>query len=163
MRLSVTDLQSKCACHRDKHNSFNPAFSAVVGMLVIWTVGGKEKRIAINAQAQKSVDECLACSQLYWLLISMILSEYARMPESRKVVSPALLRGQDRGGVEGGMAGFRCIRNPCNMDPMSFYQPFIHYTVLLVDRFGLSFPETVRLMAAIEILPNTSYYFAAAA
>jgi hypothetical protein len=46
---------------------------------------------------------------------------------------------------------------------MSFYQPFIHYTVLLVDRFGLSFPETVGLIAAIKILPNSSYYFAAAA
>jgi hypothetical protein len=35
IRLSITDLQSKCACHRDKHNLFNPAFSAVVGMSVI--------------------------------------------------------------------------------------------------------------------------------
>jgi hypothetical protein len=126
-------------------------------------MGGKEKQIVINAQAQKSVDECLAHSQLYRPLISMVLSEYERMPESWKVVSPSLLLGRDEGGVEGGMAGFRCIQNLCNMDPMSFYQPFIHYTVLLVDRFGLSFPERVGLIAAIEILPNISYYFAAAA
>jgi hypothetical protein len=34
MRLGMTDLQSKCTCHHDEHNSFNPAFSAV------WSTGG---------------------------------------------------------------------------------------------------------------------------
>jgi hypothetical protein len=59
----MTDLQLKFACHRDQHNSFNPAFSAVVGMLGIGKVSGKEKvRIAINAQAWKLVNECWAHS-----------------------------------------------------------------------------------------------------
>jgi hypothetical protein len=54
------DLKAKCACHRDNHNSFNPVFTAVVGLSVVWKIGGKAVQISINAQAQKSVDECLA-------------------------------------------------------------------------------------------------------
>jgi hypothetical protein len=49
------------------------------------------------------------------------------------------------------------------MDPVSFYRPFIHYSLLLVGHFGLSFPKTVGLILAIEVLPNASYFFAAAA
>jgi hypothetical protein len=65
MRLSATDLKAKCACHREEHNSGNPAFSAVIGMSVVREVGGKEVRITINAQAQKSIDDCLSRLQLY--------------------------------------------------------------------------------------------------
>jgi hypothetical protein len=46
---------------------------------------------------------------------------------------------------------------------MSYFQPFIHYSLLLVKQFGLTFHETVSLVAAIEVLQNTAYYFAAAA
>jgi hypothetical protein len=159
MRLSVTDIHSKCACHRDEHNSLNPAYSAVVGMSVVRNVDGRQVRIAINAQARKSIDESLSRSQMFRPMLSLVLSEYERMPEERKVVSNRLLHGR----VRGGMNGFRCIKNPCNMDPMSFYQPLIHYSLLLVSHFGLSFPETVGLISAIEVLPNTSYFFAAAA
>jgi hypothetical protein len=52
----MTDLQSKCACHHDEDNSFNPAFSAIMGLLVVQNIGGKEVQIAINAQARKPVD-----------------------------------------------------------------------------------------------------------
>jgi hypothetical protein len=159
MRLSVTDLKSKCACHCDDHNSFNPAFTAVAGLSVVRTIGGKEVRISINAQARKSVDECLARSKMYAPLMSSVLSAYEEVPEARKVISKALVEGGDCAG----MVGFRCLMNRCNMDPMSYIQPFLHYSILLVQRFGLTFPETVSLMAAIEVLPNTAYYFAAAA
>jgi hypothetical protein len=57
------------------------------------------------------------------------------------------------------MAGFRCVKNLCNMDPMLFYQPFIYYSLLLIEHFGLTFPETVGLVSAIEVLPNTAYWF----
>jgi hypothetical protein len=159
MRLSVTDVKSKCACHRDLHNSNNPSYRSVVGMSVVRTVGGKDVRIAINAQARKSIDECMSRSQLYGPLITMVLSEYEKMPETRRVLSKSSLLGQNAGG----MVGFRCLANPCNMDPMSYYQPFLHYSLLLVDHFGLSFPETISLVSAIEILPNTAYFFATAA
>ncbi len=159
MRLSVTDLQSKCACHRDEHNSVNPAFSAVIGMSVVRVVKGKEVRIAINAQARKSIDDCLSRSQLYRPMMTMVLEEYSKMPDSWKVVSKKLLLG----GVGAGMQGFRCVKNLCNMDPMSYYQPFLHYSLLLVNHYGLSFPETVGLMSAIEVVPNTSYFFSLAA
>ncbi len=159
MRLSVTDVKSKCACHRDEHNSFIPAFSPVVGLSVVQNVGGKDVRIAINAQARLSVDLCMSRSELYSPLITMVMSEYEKMPKSRKFLSPSSLLGQNAGG----MTGFRCLKNACNMDPMSYYSPFIHYSLRLVDHFGLSFPETVSLVSAIEVLPNTVYFFAAAA
>jgi hypothetical protein len=122
---------------------FNPAFSAIVGLLVVRKVGGKEVWIAINAQARKSVDECPSHSKMYGPLIMIVLSEYDSMPESRQVLSKSSLLGRDVGG----MVGLLCLKNPCNMDPMSFYQPFIHYLLLLVDHFGLSFPETVSLIS----------------
>jgi hypothetical protein len=82
MRLSVTDLQSKCACHCDEHNSFNPAFSAVVGMSVVRRVGGQEVRISINAQARKLVDKSLSRSKKYLPMLEMVMLAYESMPES---------------------------------------------------------------------------------
>jgi hypothetical protein len=41
--------------------------------------------------------------------------------------------------------------------------PFLHYSTHLTKRFGLTLPETIGVMSAIEVLPNTAYYFCAAA
>lgn len=101
MRLIVMDLKSKCACHRNDHNLFNPAITAVVGMLVIQKIGGKDVWISINAQAQKSVGECLAQSKMYAPIMLMVLSKYEKVPESRKVVSKSFLLGQDVSGWYG--------------------------------------------------------------
>jgi hypothetical protein len=159
MRMSVTDLQSKCACHRDEHNSTNPAFSAVVGLSVVRKVGGKEVRIAINAQGRRSIDDCLSRSTTYGPLIAMVVETFESMPPSRQILSKSSF---DKHNV-GGMAGFLCTKSPCHMDPMSFYQPFLHYSLLLVNHFGLSFPETVSIISAIEVVPNTAYWFSVAA
>lgn len=159
MRLSVTDITSKCGCHRDLHNSTNPAFSAVVGVSVIRNINGIDQRVAVNAQGRRSVDESIDRSRMYGPMLRMVADEYERMPEERKVVSRALLVGRDLVG----MHGFRCIKNPCNMDPMAYYQPFLHYTLRLIEHFGLSFPETMSVVAAIEVVPNTAYFFSAAA
>jgi hypothetical protein len=48
------------------------------------------------------------------------------------------------------------------MDPMGYYQPFLHYSLKLVNHFGLSFPETISVVAAVEVNLNTAYFFAAA-
>jgi hypothetical protein len=159
MRLSVTDLNSHCSSHQDEHNSWDPAFSAIVGMSVVQRVGGKVVRIGINAQGRKSIDDCLSRTQRYCPLLKLVLNEYAKNPELRKVVSKNLLRGS----IGGGLNGFPCVQNHCNMDPMAYYQPFIHYSLQLVSHFGLTFPKTVGLVLAIEVLPNTAYYFSAAA
>jgi hypothetical protein len=92
-------------------------------------------------------------------MLRMVSDEYNRMPDNRKVVSGALLLGPESIG----MNGLRCVKNPCNMDPMAYYQPFLHHTLRLIEHFGLSYPETVSVMAAIEIVPNTAYFFSAAA
>jgi hypothetical protein len=128
-------------------------------MLVVRKVGGRLVRIGINAQGRKSIDLCLLRTHRFQPLVDLVMKEYHNMPDERKVVSKKLLGGK----VGGGMNGFACIRNPCNMDPMAFYQPFIHYSIRLVAHFGLTFPETVGLLSAIEVLPNTVYYFSAAA
>jgi hypothetical protein len=60
------------------------------------------------------------------------------------------------------MLGFHCLKNPCNMYTMSFCQPFIHYLLHLVKHFRLiTLPETVGLVSAIAVLPNTAYFFCA--
>jgi hypothetical protein len=133
MRLSMTDLKSKCACHRKEHDSFNPAFSTVVGMSVVCKVGGKDVWIAINAQARKLVDASLASSQMYRPMLMMVLSEYEKVPESRKIISKSLLLGQD----EGGMVGYHCIKIPAawTLFPStihSFTAPFSCWWLILV-------------------------------
>jgi hypothetical protein len=158
MRLSVTHTSSKCACHQDEYNSFNPAFSAVVGMSVIRHVRGRYVRIGLNAQGRKTIDESQSKSKMYGPIQDLVHEEYEKMPQKRTVVSRQLLLGGDRYGMD----GFRSIRQKCNMDPMGYYQPFLHYTLKLINHFGLSFPETISVVAAIEVNPNTAYYFAAA-
>jgi hypothetical protein len=82
------------------------------------------------------------------------------MPNIRRVVSEALFNGTNGGGIH----RFCCLKNPCNnMEPMLYHQPFLHYAMHLIKRFGLTFPETVGVMSAIEVLPNTTYYFSSAA
>jgi hypothetical protein len=159
MRNTSTNLQSKCGCHRDCNNSYHNAFRAVVGISVLRNVDGLNVRIGINAQARKLIDDCLSRSKRYRPMLERVLSECERMSESRKLVSKSLLHGRDGGG----MLGFRCPKNPCNMDQMSYHEPFINYLMLLVKHFGLTFPETVGLMSVIEVLPNTAYFFCAAA
>jgi hypothetical protein len=142
MRLSVTDVISKCACHGDKYNLYDPLFSAVLRMLVVQKVNGWLVRIAINAQSRKAIDKSLLRMQIYRPILNMVVTEYKLMPDERKSVSRSLLLGC----IGGRMKGFRCVKNPCSMDSMSFYQPLIHYYLLLVNHFSLSFPETVGLV-----------------
>jgi hypothetical protein len=101
MRLSVTDITSKCGCHRDLHNSTNPALSAVVGMLVIRNIKGQEVQVSVNAQGRRSVDESLERSQIYGPMLRMVAGKYQWMPKERKVVSIALLVGRDLFGMHG--------------------------------------------------------------
>jgi hypothetical protein len=119
MRMSVTDLQSKCACHRDEHNSTNPAFSAVVGLSVVRKVGGKEVRIAINAQGRRSIDDCLSRSTTYGPLIAMVVETFESMPPSRQILSKSSF---DKHNV-GGMAGFLCTKSPCHMPSVRPAEP----------------------------------------
>jgi hypothetical protein len=86
----------------------------------------------------------------------MVLSEKGKVPNNRRVASESLLNGPDGDG----MLGFCCLKNACNMDPMAFYQPFLRYSLYLVEHFGFTLPET---MLAIEELPDTAYFFCAAA
>ena len=92
------------------------------------------------------------CCRQYYL-------RYERMPNSPMVVSESMLNRPDGGGI----FGLRCLKNLCNMDPMLLNQPLLNYPLYLMKRFGLAFPETVGLMSAIEVLPNTAYVFCAAA
>jgi hypothetical protein len=154
-QISGAHLNSKCGCHNDCHNSSHKSCRAVVGISKVMYADGKDMRIGINAQGRKSVDDCLSHSNMYRPLLETVLSVHEKMPDNCKVVSKTLLQGQDGGGI----AGFHCLRNPCNMDLMLFCQPFLHYPTHLVEHFGSTFPETVRVVAAIEVLPNTAYFF----
>jgi hypothetical protein len=158
MRSWCTNLDSKCGCHHDWNNSFHRLCQAFVGMSKVMNVGGKDVRIGINAQGRKSIDDYLSRSNQYPPLLQMVLSEYKRMPNICRVVLEALFNGTGVGGTH----GFCCLKNPCNMEPMSYHQPFLHYAMHLIKRFGLTFPETVGVMSAMEVLPNTAYYFSAA-
>ena len=152
-------LESICICHEDLHNPDTENCMAVIGMSKILPVDGELRRVGINGQGRKSVDDSLGRGNKYRPMVETVISEYEKMPDERRVVSKALFEGNDGGGLP----GFVCLRNHCNMDPMAFYQPFIHYSILLIEHFGLTFPETIGLVSAIEVLPNTAYYFCIAA
>jgi hypothetical protein len=49
------------------------------------------------------------------------------------------------------------------MDPFGYYQPFLHFGLLLVQHYQLSYPETISMVTAMEVVPNTCYFFALAA
>jgi hypothetical protein len=66
----------------DEHNSFNPAYSAVVGMLVVRRVGGQLSVDSNQHKAQKLVDESISCLQKFWPMLNLVLLEYKRMPKS---------------------------------------------------------------------------------
>ncbi len=123
MGSTLTHLDSKCGSHHDRHNSYNKSCRAVVGMLILRRIKGIDVQVGINAQGRKSIDDCLSRLNLYRPLLETVLSAYGRMPDNRREILKSILHGPDGGG----MAGFCCVKNPCNMDPMSFYQPFIYY------------------------------------
>ena len=159
MRMSVTDLNSHCGCHSDESNSFLPAFSAVAGCSVIRRINGKDVRVAFNAQSRKSIDDSLARSKKYGPILKMVADEYGSISHNRKAVTTSLFEGAPAKGV----TGLSCVRNPCNMDPFGYYQPFLHFGLLLVNHYQLSYPETISMVAAMEVVPNTCYFFALAA
>jgi hypothetical protein len=125
-------------------------------MSKIMNVDGQDVWIRINAQGRKSIEDSLSHLNKYWPLLQTLLSEYKRMPNNCRVVSESLLQGQDSGSS---MRGFHCLENPFNMDPMPFYQLLIHFLLLLIKHFGLTLPEMVGLVPAIELLSNTAYFF----
>jgi hypothetical protein len=88
----------------------------------------------------------------------MVLSKYEKMPNNCRVVTESLLSATDASG----MIGFCCLKNACNINPMAFSQPFLHYLRHLVKHFGLKFPETIGMMLVIKVLPNRAYFFCAA-
>jgi hypothetical protein len=92
-------------------------------------VEGKDVRIGINAQGRKSINDCLSCLNQYQPLLQMALSEYKRVPNNHRVVSEALFNRPDGGGLH----GFCCLKNLCNMEPMSYHQPFLHFLLHLIN------------------------------
>jgi hypothetical protein len=129
-------------------------------MLVVQRVGGCQVWIAINSQARKSIDESLSHSQKFRLMLSLELLEYEKMPEARKVASKYLLLGCNGGR----MKGFSCKKIPATWTqrcPSTNRLSIIRfYWWVILDCL---FPKTVGLILAIEVLPNTSYFFAVAA
>jgi hypothetical protein len=49
------------------------------------------------------------------------------------------------------------------MDPWLYYSPVIHFSLLLLQKFGLSYPELMSVMVAYTKMPFSTYYFAIAA
>jgi hypothetical protein len=81
MRHTSTNLSSKCGCQRDCKNSYQDAFRAVAGMSVLRNVDGRDQRIGINAQARKSIDDCLSRSQTYQPMLDIVLTDCEMMPD----------------------------------------------------------------------------------
>ncbi len=60
------------------------------------------------------------------------------------------------------------IINPSSTSVFSWlstinYHIFLHFGLLLVEHYQLSYPETISMVAAMELVPDTCYFFALAA
>jgi hypothetical protein len=154
LRLHETTVDEPCLSHSDKFNSKQPSMALVVGL----STKLEGKRVGMNGYSRAACDSYLDESNCMDPVLDFIMSVYESIPPTRKNVSTGLLDGSTNGCL-----GLDYIKNKCNMDPLAYHLPYVHYMLLLAQRFSLTFPEMVGLETAFEVFPNTAYYFVMAA
>jgi hypothetical protein len=45
------------------------------------------------------------------------------------------------------------------MDPFAYHMPWVHFILLLAEKYSLSIAETLSLQIAFKVVPNSSDYF----
>jgi hypothetical protein len=57
------------------------------------------------------------------------------------------------------LPGMALTRNLCNLDPSGYHQVFLHFLLLLLDHFDLSFAEMIGVQSTMEHMHFTSLFF----
>lgn len=155
LRVFQNSLDDLCKNHGDSPNSKIPTLSVVVGLSSLLP-GEKSKRYGIVGYMRGSVDSELARTETTSPVIFQVADLYDKIPEERRTVSESLRYGER---VKFHKLLPDMIRNPCNMDPQSFHQPFLHYILLMVHKYNMTFSETIGVQTAMEFMHFTSLFF----
>jgi hypothetical protein len=158
LRINQTTASSKCNSHSDKLN--NPLLSLVRSIHRFIVIHGILYRLAITGYSRKSVGDFLLRLDTFGAAIEFICHEFAAMDSGQNILSSDVLL---MGTTFNGLQGFCTVLTKCNMDPWLYYSPVIHFPLLLLQKFGLSYPELMSVMVAYTKMPFSTYYFATAA
>jgi hypothetical protein len=158
LRISLTNATTICHSHSDKHN--DPLLSLVLTIHRFIEIKGVLYRVSITGYSRKSIGDFLLRQDTFGAAIEFICQEFAVMDSKHRCFSSDVLNsGHHMKGVQ----GFGAISTRCNMDPWLYYSPVIHFSLLLLQKFALSYPELMSVMTAYTKMPFSTYYFAAAA
>ena len=142
-------------CHIDSENSTLPTMSAVVGLNMLHMSG---QRRGCDGYSRISIDRTMNREDCDLPLVEHIADSYNTFPADQRNITNNLLKGP----AVKLLGGFSFIRNPCNMDPLSYHLSFTHCILLLVHHFNLGFSEAIGVQCAMDFLHHTSLIFVTA-
>ena len=88
-------------------------------------------------------------------LLDKVGDVYAMVDDNRKLITQELLAAESILYLP----GMALTRNLCNLDPSGYHQVFLHYFLLLLDHFDLSFAEMIGVQSTMEHMHFTSLFF----
>lgn len=150
---AVTTIDKQCGCHND--NNVNSNILSDVYCLSI-VLG--DRRVSINAQQRKSIDDYNLRTTDQGELLFTLEKIYESIPHDRRFIGGKLHDGEQIVYVP----RFPSIRNPCNLDPLSYSLPVVESCCRLAVRFKLNALELMSLQLAAQCLPNTTLFHSVA-
>ena len=155
LRVHMSSSGYPLRCHIDSENSTLPTMSAVVGLNMLHMSG---QRRGCNGYSRISIDRTMNREDCDLPLVEHIVDSYNTFPADQRNITSNLLKGP----AVKLLGGFSFIRNPCNMDPLSYHLPFTHCILLLVHHFNLGFSEAIGVQCAMDFLHHSSLFFVTA-
>ena len=156
LRVHMSSSGYPLRCHIDSKNSMLPTMSAVVGLNMLHMSGQQR---GCNGYSRISIDRTMNREDCDLPLVEHIADSYNTFPADQRNITNNLLKGP----AVKLLGGFSFIRNPCNMDPLSYHLSFTHCILLLVHHFNLGFSEAIgRVQCAMDFLHHSSLFFVTA-
>ena len=156
--LHLSDETSYAGCHSDLLNS-NSIPEIVTMSAGVHIKGVGDVRVGLTCFGRQSIDSALAERAIHGTYVDLICHGYDSFPvERRSLTSKSWASGQDVVCIP----GLNVTKFPCNLDPWSFYSPWIWWTLSLVNKFKLTYLELIGCERAMACVPNSTYIFGAA-
>jgi hypothetical protein len=161
LRIHETRFASRLHCHIDQHNPTEALYCGVIGITQVLENADEElSRVGVVFYQRKSISECLEREAGRAPLLSHLLEFIHDMPPEEQEIGTHLFSSSlDAARPLHQFSFASMLRNPCNLDPASFHQPFHVMTVALVQKFKLNLVEIASVATAYELIPETAYYW----
>jgi hypothetical protein len=134
--INLITASSKYNSHSVKLNY--PLLSLVLNIHWFIEIHGTLYPLAITGYSRKSIGDFLLWQDTFGAAIKFICHEFAVMDPGQKIISAHMLLS---GKTLIGLKDFPAILTKCNIDPWLYYSPLIHFSLLLLQKSGLSYPE----------------------